>query len=422
LFIQRIQNSEFVRHVGTLATGSLLAQVVSLAASPIIARLYDPNSYAVLALFMAIVSTIAPAASGRYEIAIVVAKNDQDSDALVVLSLWFAGGISLVMLLMCVLGEHQLKGLLNADSLGLWWLMVPVMLFLTAAVAVFKYYANRHKRYSLISRMMIAQALFGAVLSICLGVAGFKADGLLVSALFGTLFGVIYLLYIYRKKILDLKWRFSIKVWAIALRYSQFPLYNALPSFLDSLTLSLPIFFLTKHFPEAIVGYYALLTRVATAPVAFISQAISQVHIRKVAEQIRDKQDPTRYLFHLTLLLVGIMALPTLAFMCTGPAVFAWFFGAQWRMAGELLGILMPAVALRFVVSTVSGVFSSTGNNHLSALWKIIAFLLTFLMFWVLADKLMVKNLFIAMMINDLALYSFYYYLVWYAVNHPREF
>jgi len=243
LFIQRIQNSEFVRHVGTLATGSLLAQVVSLAASPIIARLYDPNSYAVLALFMAIVSTIAPAASGRYEIAIVVAKNDQDSDALVVLSLWFAGGISLVMLLMCVLGEHQLKGLLNADSLGLWWLMVPVMLFLTAAVAVFKYYANRHKRYSLISRMMIAQALFGAVLSICLGVAGFKADGLLVSALFGTLFGVIYLLYIYRKKILDLKWRFSIKVWAIALRYSQFPLYNALPSFLDSLTLSLPIFF-----------------------------------------------------------------------------------------------------------------------------------------------------------------------------------
>ncbi|MEI8204180.1 MAG: hypothetical protein WCH34_14255 [Bacteroidota bacterium] len=120
--------------------------------------------------------------------------------------------------------------------------------------------------------------------------------------------------------------------------------------------------------------------------------------------------------------MLGIVALPTLALVLYAPTLFVWVFGVQWRLAGELLAILMPSLALRFVVSTVSGVFSSTGNNHLAAFWKILAFLGTFLMFWRLADQLTVKDLFLSMMVLDFVLYSFYYYLIWYAIKHPLEF
>lgn len=78
----RIRQSQYARNVGTLATGTLIAQAIGIAASPILTRLYSPESFATLALFMAIVSSLAPGVSGRYEIAIVVAKNPRDSQSL----------------------------------------------------------------------------------------------------------------------------------------------------------------------------------------------------------------------------------------------------------------------------------------------------------------------------------------------------
>ncbi len=420
--IQRIRKSEFARHVGTLATGSLLAQFIALAASPFLTRLYGPESFAVLALFMAIVATIAPVASGRYDVAIVVARDEKDSDGLLALSLWVVGAISLLMLLILALGQQSLKEFLNAESLGFWWLLAPLIMCLTAAITALRYFANRHKRYVLISRVLVVQALCGATLSISLGVAGFQGEGLLISALLTTILGTALLLYSYRSELGSLQWRPSQMTWNLAKRYKQFPLYEASTTFLNSVQLALPVFFLAKYFPEAILGYYALLMRVALSPLGFISSAVSQVYLRKVAELVQRKKDSTRYLIQLSLTLATIVAIPTFIFMLYAPTLFGWVFGEQWREAGFLLTILMPGLAVRFVASSVSGAIPSTGNSRLGAYWKIFAFITTFSMFWLLAGKLTIEDLFFAMMLTDVAIYSLYLYVSWYSVKHPREF
>ncbi len=422
MLIKRIKNSEFARHVGVLATGSFLAQIIGLAASPILSRLYGPASYAALAMFMALVSAVLPAASGRFDIAVVVAKDDADSNGLLVLSIYAAGVISILMLIVFTIGQKPLMNFLHANSLGFWWLLTPLVLFLTATTTALRSYANRYRHYTLISKVLVTQALIGTILSIGFGIAWYKDDGQLIAALVSTLIGTVLLLYSYKRELTNLQWHPTQITWNLVSRYRQFPVFNATTSLIDGLTIALPVFFITKYFPEAVVGYFALLTRVASAPLSFIAQAISQVHIRKVAEQVHDRQNPAGYLIQLTLILAGIVSIPTFVLMLHGPLLFTWVFGAQWHKAGELLVILMPAFALRFVVSTVSGVFSSTGNNHLAAIWKITAFLCTFVMFWQLADKLLIEQLFLTMMVTDLILYSFYYYLILYAVDHPRDF
>lgn len=419
--VAKAKANEFFRHVSALATGALLAQLIGFAASPILTRLYSPTDYAVLALFGAIVSSISAAACGRYDIAVVVAREDNDTRSLLSLSFWVATLISLFLFISLFMSEDLFRFFFKTELLGGWLLVVPFVLLMGSAGMALRFYANRYKDYSVISRISVYTAVASAALSMGFGLLNFQAQGLLLSTLLTTCFTLTLFVYQYRKDLVKLRFWPDSQLVTIAVRYRQFPVYNASTTLLDSVTLALPVFFIAKYFPEAIVGYYALLTRVATAPLGFISQAVSQVHIRKIAEQIHYGQDPTRYLASLSLILVGIISLPTILLMLTGPQLFAFVFGEAWRVAGELLVILMPALALKFVVSTVSGVFAGTGNNQLAALWKVCAFVGTLGMFWLFADKFDIRGIFYAMLITDLVLYLFYYYLIWYAVKYPKE-
>jgi O-antigen/teichoic acid export membrane protein len=418
---RRIKKSEFARHVRILATGTLLAQVISLAASPFLTRLYGAESYAVLALFSAIVGTIAPAAAFCYDTAVVIAKEEKDGDGLLVLSIWAAGAISLLMLLVFTLGQQPLKAFLSAGSLGLWWLLLPFSLFLTAAVTAFKYYANRHKRYDLISQVLVAQALFGSALSISLGVAGLEADGLLISAILSTVFGTILLAYSCRKKLQHLHWRPSRITWDLAKRYRQFPIYGASTTFLDGITAALPVLMLTKFFSLAVVGQFALGLRVFSTPLAFVATSVSQVHLRKAAELAHSGPVTLpRYTLKLSFLLLLISGVPSIALYFFIPTLFAFVFGEVWRAAGEILVVLLPALVIKFVASSVSGVFSATGHLNLLAMWKAFGLLVTFLGLSRAVRHDDVLLFFYALMAIDLFLYVLLFAAIMYAVKHIR--
>lgn len=419
--LDRIKKNEFIRHVGLLVRGSFLAQMLSLGAIPFLTRLYSPESFAALAIFIAIGSSIAPAITGRFELAIVVSRDKNDDNQLIALSLSIALITSLLIFLIFISYPALIK-VFNAQLLAGWWLIIPLSIFFSAVITTLNCYANRQKDYALIGNTMVFQTLVTIALSICLGWLNFKNDGLLLSTLIGAMCGSGLLIYIYRDTLHALNWRPSLKTLGLAWRYRQFPVFNAAPGFLDALTVTLPLFFLAKFFPENIVGYYALLNRVANAPLNFISQAVSQVHMRKVADQVRNNENSVKYLLHLTAVLSGIVLVPTIGLIFFAPPLFEWVFGVQWRVAGDLLVILMPAFAIRFVVSTLSGVFASTGNNHLAAIWKVIAFVATLLLFVICGSKLSINNLFILMMLVDLVLYGIYFYFIAYAVKNPRGY
>jgi O-antigen/teichoic acid export membrane protein len=152
----------------------------------------------------------------------------------------------------------------------------------------------------------------------------------------------------------------------------------------------------------------------------FVSQAISQVNLKKVAEIVHRHGNVTHYIQKISLFLTAFVTVPTVMIMIAAPQIFSFVFGQQWQVAGELLRIMMPAVALRFVVSTVSGTFASTGNNRLYSLWIFSALFTTFAMFFLLAPRLDFRSIFVAMTVTDVVLYGLYYYLILLAAKNPR--
>jgi len=72
-----LRQSHFLKSVATLASGTALAQAIPILVSPILTRLYTPENFGALAVFMAIVSSIAPAVCGKYEVAMVLPQSNR---------------------------------------------------------------------------------------------------------------------------------------------------------------------------------------------------------------------------------------------------------------------------------------------------------------------------------------------------------
>lgn len=407
-----------IRNILTLVTGNVLAQLVSLLAAPLLTRLYTPEAFGTLALFFSIVAVLAPGVGGRYEVAMVVADARERRDFFFI-ALWLMASACLLFLLLLAVAFVPLSSWLKVGALGNWLWLSPLALFATGVIAALRSWANAVKDYRQMSYAAVVQTISVTLLAIGIGVAGTLGDGLLLANVIGLGLTCVYLICVYRDLLGEDDWRWDQRKWKLALRYKDYPLLNGPTSILNGLMTSLPVFFLARHFPEAVVGYYALMVRVGVAPLSFIAAAVSDVNVKRIAEMLQTRQDPMAYLRRVTLSLLAVALLPTVLFISSAPQLFSWLFGETWRQAGVLLAILMPALAVQFVVSPLSLSFVAAGHLRLLAAWQVISLLTTLAVFTWAVRTVDIERFFWAYMIKDVVLYGLYWAMLMYALRHP---
>ena len=87
-YVLAIMKKKFIRNVVLVVTGTASAQLVTMLLSPIITRLYGPEAYGHMGVFLAIVGVIAPVAALTYPIAIVLPKKEREAISIAKLSLY----------------------------------------------------------------------------------------------------------------------------------------------------------------------------------------------------------------------------------------------------------------------------------------------------------------------------------------------
>ena len=73
------EKGSFVSHVATLATGTAISQAVTFAAMLVLTRLFAPEAFGLLAVFMTIVSLFSVLGGARYELAIMLPDDDHEA-------------------------------------------------------------------------------------------------------------------------------------------------------------------------------------------------------------------------------------------------------------------------------------------------------------------------------------------------------
>lgn len=346
------------RQVMTLVTGTGLAQLIPLAVSPLLTRLYTPQDFGVFALYAGLLAVLAVLGSARYELALMLPKDDTDALPLVALAMAIVLAASAVVLAAVLLFQADLARWLDSPALGPWLLLVPVSMLLTGLVNTLTVWANRSSSYRQISISRVLQSASAAAVAVALGWGlsrGSQAGvGLVLGAVAGQALAAASLAWPFWRRwgarLQGVGWA---PMRAQALRFREFPAINMPHALLDALQGSGVVALIAALFGPTLLGFHALAQRVVRTPMATLGSAVAQVFQKRAADALHAGGN-TRRLVDAVLRRLGAVAVAVLPLLWFAPELFAFVFGAAWREAGVYAQILTPWLLLNFMLSPLS--------------------------------------------------------------------
>ncbi|HFU75798.1 MAG TPA: hypothetical protein ENK66_06065 [Arcobacter sp.] len=346
--------SEFSRNVLTLMTGTTIAQAIPIAISPILTRIYTPEDFGVFALFVAITSIFGSIANGRYELAIMLPRKDEDAINIFALGFIIISAISLTLLIFVILLHDYFITLLNNKSIGVWLYFIPIAVFFIGLYNLLNYFHNRKKYYKDLAKATIMKSIIAAVIQLSVGSIKDGASGLLSGQIISQMVANIRL---FRKIIRD-KLLISniskIKIIALAKRYKNFPKFSMWAILLNTLSIHLTNIFIPAFFSIATLGFYSLVQRVLGLPSTLIGNAIGQVFFQQATTE-KQLTGKAIHAFNSTLKKLFIIGLPSFGLLFfIVEDLFAFVFGEEWRIAGNYGQAVIPLFFFRFMSSALS--------------------------------------------------------------------
>jgi len=401
--------------------GTSVAQAIPIAISPILTRLYSPEDFGVLAMFLAITMTLGSVANARYEVAIMVLRTDDDAINIAALSVIISTFFSIILLFPAVLLNSQLTSFLGNEEIGFWLYLVPAVVWLTGLFNVLNYLNIRNCQYRDIAKASVYKSLVMAIFQILIGVVKSGVSGLIV----GQVMSDIAANYQLSKNVIRYYCLSGIrlkKLYALGKKYKDYPLHNTPATLLDNAALQMPFLLLPKLFSLVVGGQFLLAQRMVGLPSSLISKPISQVFFQTMTEKNNNGEKTLPFL-KLTLKRLFLIALPiTIAVYIVSPFLFRIVFGEEWTFSGTIAQYIVIAFFIRFIVSTVSPVFSVSDNLKIGAAWKYLYFISTGLIFlYSFLSSMNLENFLILFVFHEYVLYLLYLYLIFKVTKQMDE-
>ena len=342
--LNQLRASTFFRNVATLVSGSALAQLVGLACAPILTRLYTPEEFGLLGIFMAVSAVAATIATLRYDLAIILPRKDASAWSLLRLAgSWTIVAVLLALIVLYPL-RYSLAELVDAPGLARYFVWLPLLVLTSGWLSLATHWGIRKKRFRALSTTAVSTCVLGNSYKIGGGLMGFGGGVLIVGTFIQQAVHLAVLAFQLRKEIPAEPYD-SAEAWAQAREHRSFPLYRMPQDALASFAYNLPNLLLAAYFSPVVVGFFLLAHRVVQAPIGLIREAVRQVFYQQATELHHAGVDLLRATIRMTLGL-GAICVPLVALLwLLGPQFFGFVFGAEWAIAGSYAQPLALMVA-----------------------------------------------------------------------------
>ena len=306
---QYITRNEFTKNTLILISGTVIAQLLPIAISPILTRLYTPEQFGVLSLFTALSILFGNTVAGKYEQAILLPQKKNDAIHLLAVGTVLTLGFAAITLVVVILFAGKISVLLKTPQIKPWLFVLPLSFTGLSLFNLLNYYGTRKKDYKLIALSKINRATATSLIQI--GLSFLKtAFGLISGLITGYYAGLMTLFYKYAKnkefKGVKIK---KHKLIALARYYKKFPFFSAPATLINRLATDMPNYLIPPFFGINELGLYALAFKIMSVPSYFIGDSISQVYTQEISEELR-KTGSVHKTYFSTLKKLTALALP----------------------------------------------------------------------------------------------------------------
>ena len=390
--------SEFSRNVLTLMTGTTIAQAIPIAISPILTRIYTPEDFGVFALFIAIISIFGSIANGRYELAIMLPKKDEDAINIMALGFIINVILSFFLLFIVLIFHDTILNLLNNKEISPWLYLVPISVFLIGCFNLLNYFNNRKKLYKDLAKANVFKSIATAVVQLSLGFLKAGAFGLISGQFFSQIVSNTKLFFNIKR--LNLFSKINKKqIVTVGKRYKKFPLIDTFVALIYIVYNRAIIVFLQKFYNSSAVGQYFFAERLVQVPLSFIRTSISNVFFEKISKLT--KEDIYSEANQLSIKLFKLSFIPFFLIIFLSPYYIPFIFGREWSILYKYMIIISISAYISFLMSPYSYVLKIIEKQEVSFLLHLIKLLFLLFYFILFNELLIMKFLFFFILVDS---------------------
>lgn len=392
-----------------ISSSTAFAQVLNALFSPIITRIYSPEEYGILTVYMSILGLISIVASLKYEWGIPIAEDNELAINIMALSFAALFLFTFLLFIFLLFFGRTIFSVLNVDYMLSYKYLVLIGVFFVAAYNILLQWAFRKKDFKAISKTKYTQSIAGNGVKVIFGLFGAGSIGLLVGHIISQCAGIGTLSKSFKGKYKYLCSMVNVNTLLYgATRYKNFPIFTAPSQLLNTAGIQLPVFFITSLYGSQVLGFYGLANSIVNFPMILIGNSVADVLYSEAASVGR--KDPKRIkdlsnkLFK-KLVIIGLIPLLVLLFF--GPFLFSFVFGSRWYEAGVYAQIISFLVFARLIFTPISRIFfvyEKQKANFLLDLFRVILVIVTFIF-----AKLLFLSSYVAVIIYSIAMCIVYF-------------
>lgn len=361
--IKKLAKDKFLKNVSTLAAGSIISQVIVIAFSPLLSRLFTIEAFGNLSIFTSVTVFFAVLSTGRYEQAIGLPDDDEKALKIFKVIIFIGGFVSsiyffLIIFLREILQINDGVGFLSQQESYI----APIYVFFIAVYSALGYWNQRLKKYKLISISNAIQVILTTLLNVFFGILGFDTG--MIWSLLGGIIGSTLFLIVLDFKFIPLVLRQK-KIYTTAMEYSKFPRYMILSDLLlVAHQYLLPILFALLY-NATIVGLFAMANRMLRIPNIILTSSIANVFRNEAIDEIR-KEGNCSNLYIKTFKKLILISVPIYSVLfLTAPFLFKFFLGDKWYTAGIYARIISLFLMFEFISVPLTTIFNVRDKQNI---------------------------------------------------------
>ncbi|NVN92183.1 MAG: oligosaccharide flippase family protein [Desulfuromonadales bacterium] len=374
--VNRLINAKFYRNVLKISQGTIIGQLIAAIAAPVILRLYTPEEYAVLGIYMSLLGITAVPAMLRYESAIPICPDDIKAVNVFFLAQIIAFVISIFCVVLLLVGKGVASIYLHIHKLLPYIWIIPLGMFLSANYLLLVNWSIRQENYQAIAKTKITQSIGMVLFQIALGLAKIGPIGLLLGHVIGQSGGISTLVKPCMKFFRSSVSTVNVKSLTNVLNeYRRFPLFSMPASLLEAIGSNVPILFFASIYSSEVVGWITFVQRIICIPIYMLAGSIAQVYFGELAKA---RYAEPEMLEVILLRRIKHLAFIGLLFVVVATALGSYFipiiFGKNWNNASTCLIIMSPMILSAFISSPFGSTLDILQRQDLHLIRDIIRF------------------------------------------------
>lgn len=373
-----LRRSEFAKNTLTLTIGTSVAQAFPILFYPVLARIFEPADFGLLATLTSITAILAVLSTGKYEGSILITRTKKDAANVIALVLI----ISLVFLLLATIAflllSEEFATWFKEPKLHTWLWICPLSAYAIIIFDCYNEWCVRNKYFPALSINKVTNSAAITLNKLFFGFVRVTSNGLVLGDLVGRILSAVGCIFRFFRKDNEFAHQITVRrIKVLAKRYIDFPRFSLPDQLVDTVNTQLSTLMIAYVFFSAEVGFYAMARNVLSVPINIISIAVRDVFRQRANEEWEKKGNCVDIFVKVITLMIIIIVPASIFLMIIFPDLFSVLLGQNWRPAGIYARILMPQVAVLFMFRVVSSVFIIANKMKASFIWQLYSISLT---------------------------------------------